>query len=107
VAADWPCSLKYGTLSSDGGVPELDSPGGQMPFVHVKLVDPGNRRYTVDIDSDLNAEVVKGQLVDELKLSPDKKYSLYLVDSFGLSDGDVLMLVEASDQGFMNLVQEQ
>jgi hypothetical protein len=78
-----------------------------MPFVHVKLVDPSDRRYTVDIDSDLNAEVVKGQLVDKLKLPNDKKYSLHLVDSFGLSDGDVLMLVEASDQGVMNLAPEQ
>jgi hypothetical protein len=74
-----------------------------MPFVHIRLVDPDGRRYTVDIDSDLNAEVVKAQLVEKLKLPTDKKYSLRLVDSFALSDGDVLMLDESSDQGVMNL----
>jgi hypothetical protein len=76
-----------------------------MPFVHVKLVVPGGQRYTVDIDSDLNPEVVRGQLVDKLQL-PAKKYSLQLVNSFALSDGDVLMLVDASDQGVMNLVPD-
>lgn len=77
-----------------------------MPFVHIKLVDPEGRRYTVDIDSDLNADVVKRQLVEKLKLPANKKYGLRLVDSLALSDGDVLMLIDASDQGVMNLAPD-
>ncbi len=76
-----------------------------MPFVHIKLVDPEGRRYTVDIDSDLNADIVKRQLVEKLKL-PAKKYSLRLVDSLALSDGDVLMLIDTSDEGVMNLAPD-
>lgn len=77
-----------------------------MPFVHIKLVGPDGRRYTVDIDSDLDAGIVKSQLVDKLKLPADKKYSLRLVDSFALSDGDVLMLAESADLGVMNLAPD-
>jgi hypothetical protein len=75
-----------------------------MPFVNVRLVAPDGRRYTVDIDTDLDVESVKSQLVQKLELSASKRYSLRLVDSFALSQGDEIMLVDSSDQGVMNLV---
>ena len=75
-----------------------------MPFVNVRLVAPDGRNYTVDIDSDLNVESVKSQLIQKLGVPSDRKYSLRLVDSFALSEGDRLMLVESSDQGVTNLV---
>ena len=75
-----------------------------MSFVNVRLVAPDGRRYMVEIDSDLDVESVKGQLIQKLGLPANKKYSLHLVDSFALSPGDEIMLVDASGSGVMNLV---
>jgi hypothetical protein len=77
-----------------------------MPFVNVRLLAPDGSRFRVDIDSDLSVESVKNQLVQELKLSTDIRYSLQLVNSFKLSQGDELQLVPASDQGIRNLEPE-
>jgi hypothetical protein len=68
-----------------------------MPFVTVRLIDPDGRRFTVDVDSDVDVESVKSQLVQELGRPVNKKYSLHLVDSFALSPGDEIMLVDTSD----------
>lgn len=77
-----------------------------MPFVKVRLVAPSGQRYRVEIDSDLNVETVKSQLAEQLQLSPDRKYNLQLIDSFSLSPGNEVRLVEASDQGIRDLQLE-
>jgi hypothetical protein len=65
-----------------------------MPFVNVRLVAPGGRRYRVEIDPDLGVETVKSQLVQKLDLAGDRRYTLRLIDSFSLTAGDELVLVE-------------
>jgi hypothetical protein len=78
-----------------------------MPFVNVNLVAPDMVRYTVDIDPQLGVESVKGQLLRELGLeNSDKKYSLYLVDSFALSNGDEVQLVETKMLGVKGLKKQ-
>jgi hypothetical protein len=74
-----------------------------MAFVNVRLIAPGGRRYRVDIDSDLNVETVKSQLVKKLQMPPDKKYTLHLVDSFSLSVGDEVLLVELEEEAIRHL----
>lgn len=74
-----------------------------MPFINVRLIDPRGRRYTVDIDSDLSVDSIKAQLVQQLEMPADKRYTLQLIDSFSLSAGDEIRLVESQQQGVANL----
>jgi hypothetical protein len=74
-----------------------------MAFVNVRLVAPDGRRYRVEIDSELKVETVKSQLVQKLQIPPDRRYTLQLVDSFSLSAGDELLLVESHEQGVRHL----
>ncbi len=70
-----------------------------MHFVNVKLVDPEGQRYRVEIDSDLDVESVKAQLVQKLKMPADRRYTLQLIDSFSLSPDDEIRLVLSQEQG--------
>ena len=74
-----------------------------MPFVNVRLVAPDGRRYRVEVDADLNVETVKSQLVQKLQMPTDRRYTLLLVDSFTLSAGDELQLIETQEQGVRGL----
>lgn len=76
-----------------------------MPFVNVKLVAPNGKRYRVEIDSDLSIDIVRSQLLEELKIISDKKYDLLLVNSFSLSPDDEVRLIEATEQAVRHLVQ--
>jgi hypothetical protein len=77
-----------------------------MSFVHVNLI-VGKDRYTVDIDPALGVESVKSQLVHEPKKEEDgKNYSLHLVDSFALSNGDEIQLVETMVEGVRGLKKQ-
>lgn len=74
-----------------------------MPYINVRLVDPKGRRYTVDIDPDLSVERIKAQLVQKLEMSADQRYTLQLIDSFSLSEGDEIHLVESQEEGVVRL----
>jgi hypothetical protein len=74
-----------------------------MTFVKIRLVDPKGRRYAVEIDSDLEVETVKAQLVQKLDMPAGRRYALQLIDSFSLSPGDEIRLVETEDQGVRHL----
>jgi hypothetical protein len=82
--------------------PELTE-GEQMHFVNVKLVDPEDRRYRVEIDSDLDVESVKAQLVQKLEMPAGRRYTLQLIDSFSLSPDDEIRLVVSQEQGVRGL----
>ena len=77
-----------------------------MSYVNVSLIGPDKERYTVDIDPDLGVESVKSQLVRELELAPEKKYSLHLVDSFKVSTGDEILLIETPVQAVKGLKRQ-
>jgi hypothetical protein len=78
-----------------------------MSFVNVNLVGPDKVRYTVDIDPELGIESVKSQLLHALDIeNSGKKYSLHLIDSFTLSNGDEIQLVETTVQGVKGLKKQ-
>lgn len=77
-----------------------------MTYVEVALKDPEGRGFTVEIDSDLSAAAITAQLVAALKLPPDVRYELLLVDSLTVRPGDKVELRRAGDQGVRNLVPE-
>jgi hypothetical protein len=74
-----------------------------MHFVNVKLVDPDGQRYRVEIDSDLDVETVKAQLVQKLGIPARQRYTLRLIDSFSLSPDDEIQLVVSEEQGVRGL----
>jgi len=77
-----------------------------MTFVNVRLQAPDGKRYRVEIDSDLNVETVKSQLLQQLEISDGKKYEFHLVDSFSLSAGNEILLVETKEKAIRGLELE-